>query len=168
MNILWLFALVLPLFLAGCFASFNDRTQIEGEKLGPGKCQHAGIVEISLVQFSEPPNGTLKIEVRNLKYEPLNGIGSVRIISSRAENRQTYSHNYQSYPWVWETPHPQNELAAREKATLVISASDFPDPPWAEFSLEYHQSVADPITKPSTINCSLEGDNAPLAFVKGA
>lgn len=151
---------LLCLTLAGCLVQ-GDRHQVNGEKLGPGHCRQAGIIEIAIQSFQGPPNATLTLDVRNLKDETLNGIENFLRVKGAGTG------NYQGFYGKWST-HGGGWLRAHENATLVFQLTDVPEAPWKEINLDYNQGGKDPVVTPSTLHCSLTGDNAPWAFATNA
>jgi hypothetical protein len=147
--------------LSGCV--FNGGTyQIVGEKLGPGHCRQAGIVEFSIKAFRGPPNATLSLEIRNLKTEILDGIGGLAILDDKKSNEVGYKY-YQIYYGTSPLTF-RGRLAPGENVTVVYSLPSFPESPWRKMAIDYNQKGPGAPATPATQYCSLTGDNAPWAF----
>ncbi|MCA1812001.1 MAG: hypothetical protein LC623_08335 [Halobacteriales archaeon] len=161
------FAFALCLLLAGC--AFNGGTnQIPGEKLGPGHCRQAGIVEFTIKAFHGPPNATLSIEIRNLKAEKLDRIENPGIL----DEKESEAAGYKIYQILSAgSDNNRGSLGAGENMTITFLLPTFPTPPWKEIAFDYNEGGKGPDGRgwahPNTLYCSLVGDNAPWAFEAG-
>ena len=153
---------LLCVLLAGCFN--GARKQIDGQKLGPGHCVAAGVVEVTVIAYHPGANGTLTLRIKNLLGEPLYGpSGGIQGSSSDKIHADFDTPGYKVIgSHRWDPPREHDWLEAHEEAISNWLVPDPPEGPWQELLVAYGYGHGNP----TTMHCSLEGDNAPQAFVK--
>jgi hypothetical protein len=158
MNRNILVATTLCALIAGCISPY-----VKGEKLGPGHCRQSGVVEISIQNFQRSPNATLTIKIQSLEqktkdsnYEPIGNFAWLGIVGNDGISKN-YSESY------WNDNREHNWLEPNETDAIYWKIPDFPNAPWREIQVSYVYSKGSR-DYPTSMHCSLEGDNAPWAF----
>jgi hypothetical protein len=140
--------------LAGCLSFNGGAYDVHGEKIGAGVCRQAGIVEISIEEFYALPNATISVRFHNQWKGNLGGtLISIGITGNDGIEKVYNNAN-------WEKPRVHDWLEAGENATVIWKIPNFPPAPWKQIVYPYAYGGKNP----TYLYCSLEGDNAPLAF----
>lgn len=150
------FALTICLVLAGCFA-FTGYKGVTGEKIGPGHCRQVGIAEIKLLRVSSgEPNATVTIQITNLYERGVSAFAWLMIIDSEGQDTSYNVNN-------WEDANRTGGVKPNETAAMTWQVPELPPGPWKSFDITYSYTK-DSRQHPTSLECSLSGDNAPWAF----
>lgn len=160
-------SVVILAMLSGCWnLSFSGHEPLDGDHVGPGHCRHADVLDVRIVGFKGPQNATIAFRLENIRNKTHADprVGGFRGFSLTGDDGKVADADWGFY--LSNHSRAPNIYAAGENRTEAWNLSTIPKVPWREFSLAYVYTVdsGQARDRPTSLRCSLVGDNAPWAF----